>query len=188
MRTYSQFEKEFIQRIVNTDPLDSNISTFIINSILYNRGIIIDESDNTISLLFFKNDSTAVSEFFEMLSLLKNLIASDLLYIHSNIENELGSKNFLSKNFDQNYLDQNGENISYIKVPTDVYGQIRLYLRSYFYVGTELKRFFDNGFISTEELQYQFQIKEAKKQTKLSQISLIIALLALIVSVVLPLL
>jgi hypothetical protein len=181
MRLFSKFEQDLITKIVDIDPQNANVSTFISDSILKDRGVKIDETNGSIDLWFQRSDNDAVSQFFETIALIKYLERSDLIFIHSNPDQPLNNGDFLSKNIDQAYLDNHIANLIALPIPTDIYDLMRRFIRSYIFTGTELKELVKNKFKSTEQLQFESEIKIAR-------ISLVIAFVALIFSFISPLL
>ncbi|MCO7355867.1 hypothetical protein [Riemerella anatipestifer] len=179
MRSFSKFEKDIIEAIVKINTKNANVLTFITNCILENRGVKIDDSNKEISLWYLKTDTKAVSEFFETIALLNYLEKSDLIFIHSNPGQELGSKNFASKNIDQKYLDTNKDNLVDQPIPTNIYEHIERYARSYLFVGTELYNLVENKFVTLDEIRHQREIKIARW-------SLIVAFIALFFSFLSP--
>ncbi|WP_413998195.1 hypothetical protein ACMDB5_10420 [Flavobacterium sp. W1B] len=179
MRTFSEFEKKIITEIVKIDPKNANVLTFITNSILQDRGIKIDEANKSISLWHLNTDKDAVSEFFETVALINYLEKSDLIFLHSNSEQTVGTKNFASKNIDQNYLDTKKVNLVDQPIPTNIYEHVKRYTGSYIFVGTELNILVKNNFVTLDE-------KRHVREIKIARWSLIIAFIALLFSFLSP--
>lgn len=82
MRDFSDFEKEKISQIIRFNK--PCIGDFIADTILVDRGIIIDRQKREISLLFPNTDSSAMSDFFDLLSLVEYLESERLIFVHTN--------------------------------------------------------------------------------------------------------
>jgi hypothetical protein len=187
MRNFSEFEKKIINKLIAIDPIDSNAGTFIADTILENRGIKIEEQELIISLWYLKTDKKAISEFFELISLLNYLEKNDLIFIHSNPERPIGTRDFLTKNIDQHYLDSRKDDLVSMPIPTDIFERIVRYLRSYLICGTEIKVLVTNKFKTQEQIDHEAEMKEATSQTRLSRCSIYVAFAALAFSFLSPL-
>lgn len=185
MRDFSIYEKKVIREIITTDLLKSNILEVISKIVLIDRGIEIKQNIKEISLLYFKKDKTALSEFFEVIALLNYLEKNDLIFIHSNYDSPYQG-NFISKNITQTLVNERSQELLNQRIPTNIYEFIIRYKDSYLIVGTELKKLVENDFKTSEQIQHETELVESKKQTKLSQYSFYIALVALIFSLLAP--
>ena len=185
MRDFSIYEKKVIREIITTDLLKSNVLEVISKIVLIDRGIEIKQNIKEISLLYFKKDKTALSEFFEVIALLNYLEKNDLIFIHSNYDSPYQG-NFISKNITQTLVNERSQELLNQRVPTNIYEFIIRYKDSYLIVGTELKKLVENDFKTSEQIQHETELVESKKQTKLSQYSFYIALVALIFSLLAP--
>jgi hypothetical protein len=169
MREFSEFEKQKIKDLIKSKK--PCIGDFIADSLLVDRGILIDKTKREISLIFPKNDINALTEFFETLSLLDYLEKNRLIFVHKNPNPFPG--NFLSHNWRYNpqkngITDTNGNiipNSFKEDIPTDVFDTITKYVNTFFHVGTELRKLVENNFETNEYKQLQ----EALSQTKLSK-------------------
>jgi hypothetical protein len=179
MRDFSDFEKEKIRQLVRFEK--PCIGDFIADSILVNRGIIIDKQKKEISLLFPDTDSSAVSDFFDLLSLIEYLENEKLIFIHSNPNPFKG--NFLSNNWRYNpqikqLTDFDGNVMplsTKIDIPTNVFDMIMKYINTFYYPISELKKLVENNFETLEKKQ----LNESLVQTKYSKLAFYIALFAL---------
>ncbi len=187
MRNFSEFEKKIINKLIAIDPKNSNAGTFIADTILENRGIKIEEEERIISLWYLKTDKNAISEFFELISVLNYLEKNDLIFIHSNLERPIGTRDFLTKNIDQPYFDSRNGDLMSMPIPTDIFDRIVRYLRSYLICGTEIKVLVTNEFKTQEQIDHEAEMKEAISQTRLSRYSLYVAFAALAFSFLSPL-
>jgi len=194
MRNFSDFEKKIIRQIVefgNPNIADSinyrdrNIASFIANTILVNRGIYIERQKKEISLLFATTDTTALYDFFDMISLIDYLEKERLIFVHTNPNPFPG--NFLSHNWQKNdlideFIDSNGNVIppgETIKISTNVYDIFLRYINSFYHPVSELKALVEDNF-ETIEIK---QLKESLKQTKYSKLAFYIALFALLFTI-----
>ncbi|MHA7941528.1 hypothetical protein ACJOV8_000400 [Formosa sp. 3Alg 14/1] len=183
MRDFSEYEKKIIQEIVKTDIQKSNVLDVISNITLIDRGIHLKEKE--IELVYFKSDQNALNEFFETLSLIKYLERNDLIFIHSNYDfpNE---GNYISKNLDQETITKKGSELISQPIPTNIYDIISNFRKSYLVIGTELKKLVENSFKTNEQIHHETELKESRKQTRISTNSFYIALVALLFSLLAP--
>lgn len=183
MRDFSDFEKEKIRQIVKCEK--PCIGDFIADSILVDRGIIIDRQKKEISILHPNTDSSAISDFFDLLSLIEYLESERLIFVHSNPNPFTG--NFLSSNWRYNpqinqLTDFNGNEMpssTKIDIPTNVFDLIIKYVNTFYYPISELKGLVENDFETVEKKQ----LKESLIQTKYSKWAFYIALFALIFTI-----
>lgn len=179
MRDFSDFEKKKIERIIRFNK--PCIGDFIADSILVDRGIIIDRQKKEISLLFPNTDSSAMYDFFDLLSLIEYLESERLIFVHTNPTPFTG--NFLSSNWRYNaqinqITDLNGNVMppsTKIDIPTNVFDLIIKYVNTFYYPISELKLLVENDFETLEKKQ----LKESLTQTKYSKWAFYIALFAL---------
>mgnify|MGYP006176710857 FL=1 len=141
MRKFSDFEKTALKKITLINPERSNIGDFIADIILKDRGIEVDDVNKTISLWYLKTDKDAITEFFELVSLLTYLEKNDLIFIHSNPEKSSSTTGLLTKNINQDYLNTYKDSLGRLPIPTDIFDKIIRYIRSYVICGTEIKFF-----------------------------------------------
>lgn len=180
MRDFSDFEKQQIRKIIKSE--EPCIGNFIANTILVDRGIIIDRTKKEISLLFLKGDNSALPEFFESLGLIENLESERLIFIHSNPKPFKG--NFLSSNLMYNsnsrqIVDPIGRvvsPISKVDIPTNVFDLIVKYVNTFYYPLPELKELVKKDFETLEKKQ----LRESLIQTKYSKWAFYLSLFALI--------
>jgi hypothetical protein len=183
MRDFSDFEKEKIRQILKFKK--NCIGDLIADTILVNRGIIIDRQKKEISLLFPNTDSTALSDFFDLLSLIEYLERERLIFVHTNPNPFTG--NFLSNNWRYNpqinqLTDSNGNVMppsTKIDIPTNVYDLILKYVNTFYYPISELKELVKNNFETLEKKQ----LNESLTQTKYSKWAFYIAMFALIFTI-----
>lgn len=183
MRNFSEYEKKLIQEIVKTDLQKSNVLDVLSNITLIDRGIQLREKE--IALDYFKSDKNALNEFFETLSLIKYLERNDLIFIHTNY-NFPNEGNYISKNLDQNTITNKASELISQPIPTNIFDIISDYRKSYLVVGTELKKLVENNFKTNEQIHFETEIAESRKQTKISRYSFYIALAALLFSFLTP--
>lgn len=183
MRDFSDFEKEKIRQIISFKK--PCIGDFIADTILVDRGIIIDRQKKKISLLYPNTDSSAMSDFFDLLSLIEYLESERLIFIHTNPTPFTG--NFLSNNWRYNpqinQLTDFNSNVmplsTKIDIPTNVFDLIIKYVNTFFYPISELKLLVENDFETLEKKQ----LKESLTQTKYSKWAFYIAIFALIFTI-----
>jgi len=183
MRDFSDFEKERIRQIVKCEK--PCIGDFISDSILVDRGIIIDRQKKEISILHPNTDSSAISDFFDLLSLIEYLENERLIFVHTNPNPFTG--NFLSNNWRYNpqinqLTDFNGNVMppsTKVDIPTNVFDLIIKYVNTFYYPISELKGLVENNFETLEKKQ----LKESLIQTKYSKWAFYIALFALIFTI-----
>lgn len=183
MREFCDFEKEKIRQIVSFK--QNCIGDFIADSILVDRGIIIDRPKSEISLLFPNTDKSAMSDLFDLLSLIEYLESERLIFVHTNPSPFAG--NFLSSNWRYNaqinqITDLNGNVMppsTKIDIPTNVFDLIIKYVNTFFYPISELKQLVENDFETLEKKQ----LKESLTQTKYSKWAFYLALFALIFTI-----
>lgn len=183
MRAFSEYEKKVIGKIVKTDLRKSNVLNVISDVCFENRGVKIEEEQ--IVLFYFTKDKNATFEFFEVVSLLKYLEVNHLIFIHKNYENT-SKGDYISKNLDQNTIIEKQSELTFEPIPTTVHEIIIEYSKSYLFVGTELKKLVDNNFKTSEQIQHEIEIAEARIQTNFSRWSFYIALVALLFSLLVP--
>lgn len=184
MRTFNEFEKNIIRQLVKinaaNDP-NSNILTFISNTVLQDRGIEFIDKEKTLKIVRKFSDNIALTEIFEIIALFKYLESNHLIFKHSNLNTPFIG-NFISKNITQEFANQPRflKEYGLESVPTNVYDLLNDYKISFMVVGTELKSLASNNFVTADELQHQREIKIAK-------LSFGIALIALLFSFLSPL-
>lgn len=179
MRDFSDFEKEKIRQIISFN--NPCIGDFIADTILVDRGIFINRQTREISLLFPNTDSSAMSDFFDLLSLIEYLESEGLIFVHTNPTPFAGD--FLSSNWRYNIeisqiTDLNGNVMplsTKIDIPTNIFDLIIKYINTFFYPISELKLLVENDFETLEKKQ----LKESLTQTKYSKWAFYIALFAL---------
>ncbi len=187
MRPFSEFEKKMISKIAAITLEDSNLGDLIANAILENRVIEIEEGKRMIVLWYLKTDENAVIELFELISLLNYLEKNYLIFIHSNPERPIGRERFITNNVDQQYFDNRINDFERQPIQTDIFDRIIKYIRSFLVCGTELKALVKNDFKSQEQIAHEKEMEEAKRQTRISRVSLCVAFLALVLSFLSPL-
>ena len=185
MRDFSDYERKAIRKIVTTDLLKSNVLDIISNIVLVDRGIEIKQNQKEISLWFFKKDTDALSQFFEIIALFRFLEKNDLIFIHSNY-NSPNEGNFVSNNIKQETLFTRTQELASQAIPTNIYEYIIRYKDSYLFVGTELKSLVRNDFKTSEQINHETELAESRIQTKISKYSFFIAFAALIFSLLAP--
>jgi len=89
------------------------LEILLLDTILVDRGVIIDRQKREISLLFPKTDSSAMFDFFDLLSFIEYLESERLIFVHTNPTPFTG--NFLSSNWRYN---------AQIKQITDLSGDV----------------------------------------------------------------
>lgn len=186
MRNYSEFELKMIGQLSNLDLMKSNVLDFIAESVLYDRGIEIKDVEKEISIWYTINDMVALSEIFEIISLLNYLEKNYLIFIHSNYLS-FNNGNWISKNLRESELHSRVLEFNAQPIPTTIYDIITRYKSSYLIVGTEIKKFVENDFKSNEQILHEVSLRESKRQTRISMRSFYIALIALIFSFLSPL-
>ena len=119
-RSFSDFEKTALKQLVVVDANRPNVLNYISNTILYDRGIEINENERTITLLQRKGDEqNAYNELFELISLLHYLEDHYLIFITTNPNPFPG--NFVTKKLTQQTLNQKGSEFSQRPIPTTLY-------------------------------------------------------------------
>ncbi|HQA92428.1 MAG TPA: hypothetical protein PL115_02025 [Bacteroidales bacterium] len=185
MRPFSEFEKKIIRQITAIIPENSNIGDFIVNTILLDRAI--EVRNKTIIFLHLKNDVSAISEFLELISLLNYLEKNDLIFIHSNPEISIETDFVLKNNINQQFINERVDDLKKVYFSTNVLEIIIRYVKSFLICGTELKALVKNDFKSQEQIAHEKEMEEAKRQTRISRVSLCVAFLALVLSFLSPL-
>jgi len=197
MREFSDFEKQKIRELI--DSKKPCIGDFIADSLLVNRGVLIDRTKKEITLIFPKLDKNALTEFFEILSLLDYLEKNRLIFVHKNPNPFPG--NFLSSNWKYDtkkgaLTDLKGNSIPDIfkeDIPTDIFDTITRYVNSFYHAGTELRKLVEDNFETNEYIQLQEalaqtklskqQLSESYKQTSYSKYAFYVSLFALLLTV-----
>lgn len=177
MRTFSKFEQERIREIIEVNPLNSNIMDFFSNSILYERAIMVDEENQIVTFLIKKNDSNAVSEIFELISLIKYLEKEYLIFKHTKNTRETIS-GVQSKNLTAMTFNARAEEFQKLEVPTNIYHLLQNYRNSFMVVGTELKQLVKNNFQTSEEINHRREMKVAKRSFYVALIALVFSFLS----------
>jgi len=184
MRKFTAKEQCLLKELIKTDFKETNVINFITKSVLTARGIHYNHEEKSIKLLFKKEDSNAVYEILETIFLINYLEKNDLIVLHSNYKSDFKkNQNFISNDITQEEINQNTNIYCYQKIPTNIYDLIVKYTFSYFFISEELKDLIKNNFETIDEVRHEKELLEAKKQTRLSQLSFILAIIALIISI-----
>ena len=191
MRKYSDYEKEKIKQLLEMDKKnDLGIGRYIIEIALEDRMIEFDDERKSVTLHTLSKDDGFITELISLISLFDELERNRMIFTHQG----QGYNNYslFSKNltFDSTCKKvkniKTGEVIQQMvnrKLNTDIYDTLRSFFNKYVYVTPALKNFVNKGFISHEDEE----LREARKQTKWAISAFIVAIFALIVSVIIPL-
>jgi hypothetical protein len=194
MRDFSEFEKDIIKRIVS-DSNEGKIASSV-NIIIDEIGkvnIAAIEWDNTYTFVKFhgiENDNS-YAKILDIIFLFKYL--EENRYIYSHLKKGTNSNFICASKFvkhgayyiTKNILSSDGVDINkYLVIHTDIGKEIeerskKLIHPSYTLIDLVLK-----DFKTPEQLEFETQLNEAKKQTCYSRRALVVALVALILSLV----
>jgi hypothetical protein len=180
MRTFSEFEKKIIQELVKTvvTTNDSNILSFMTNTILHNKGIYVNKKEKTVNIIG-KPDSkdNDVTEIFETIALIQYLESNHLVFKHTHHNTEFVDG--LSSKISDQILAKKGNGWDSFTVPTNMFDIIQDFHKSFIVVGAELKKLVENDFKTTEQIHHE-------KEIKIARLSLLIAFIALLFSFLFP--
>lgn len=203
MRTFSQFEKYALRIMTKDNPSGmsrQNLET-LVGNMFHSRGaeFIFDHGKNTLTIRTYANkpeeytlSNVIASELVELMVLIEYLNSLYLSRLYNMGVNNIASSNYVSK--------KNGTPIQQI---TDkiIYEFYSSHWNDFFYVSDELRHIVnDNNYKTDSQIQVEQQLnqariqsEEAKIQTKIAQkqvrngwIAIIIAISALVSSIILP--
>lgn len=199
MRVFNEFEKLILRRAIDLDRESGSLitlSNLLTYSIGYNQipsycYISIDSPDD-VNIMLLEDEFNKVNPN-DQLTLIKEIdykIAKLLLTVISLFDYlEKQRLIFFTGDFEISHLGIKVENMVYVKcdfLENDIKALVYNYGRKRLFVSETLKFIVSNGFKTTEDLKIEHDIKSTNFQLRLTQIGMIIALLALFATICLP--
>lgn len=194
MRDFSEYEKKIIKRIVSECYNEGySISMDIIIQEMEKVDIIAVEWDElyTNAIFYGTGNPKVCAKIFDIVFLLKYLEDNRYIYVHSQIEGFYNLYN--KKRFDKQdnlywSVDNDGKKISVsnsaVTIHTNIGKEIEQCSKGIMYASNSLINLVQNNFKTSEQLKFEIQLNEAKKQTNYSRGALYASLAALVLSLV----
>lgn len=189
MRKFNKFERGVLNRLLQDyQSSDFGIKPiqFLKDTTLSNRTIKLDSRQKLITVGFNKErDKNGPTEIFNYLSLIEKLEQNGLVFLTENTWHSLNTK-FLSHNFDWDYSkshikpNDNWDKNSFapnfqITLPKGYFEKLTKYYDVDMFLSSELIDLISNNFETLESKTFE----QAKRQTDLSYIALILSLISL---------